>query len=147
MAADWRDYRTPRGRLLVFISDVCIVGASVAFALSVGRHWQWGPFVLGPVVGVLGFGAYALLFWILVRVLRPNSGELTKMRQGLHQRNLVILPTHVSLGLCTGVIAGSLGSYWPDLALASMVLVVGLLAPLALLPLLKRKAAAARSRE
>lgn len=140
------DYRTTRGRTVVYVSDLCIVGAGVVFAFASGRHWSWGPFVLGPTVGVLALGVYAALLGIVIKVVRPEADQLSKMQQGLRQQNLVVLPGYVSIGLCFGFIAGSLRSYWPDLVLALMILVFGLLVPLALLPLVKRKADAQRDR-
>jgi cytochrome bd-type quinol oxidase subunit 2 len=147
VAADWLDYRTERGRTLVYVSDICIVGVGVVLALAVGRHWSWGPFIPGPAVGVLGLSVHAALLGIVVKVFRPDVDQRNKARQGLRQRHLVVIPSYIALGLCVGLIAGALRSYWPDLALAVMVVVFGLLVPLALLPLVKRKADAVRNGE
>jgi hypothetical protein len=146
VGADWFDIRTVRGRGLVYASDLCVVGAGVVLAL-VGRRWSWGPFVLGPTVGVAGLGAYAALLGIVIKVVRADDDQLRKAREGLRQRNMVVIPGYLCFGLCAGLIAGSLHSYSPDVVLALMILVVGLLVPLAVLPVVKRKADALRERE
>lgn len=146
MGPDWFDYRAARGRILVYISDLGIVLAGVVFAIAVGRHWSWGPFALGVIVGVFAVFAYAALLGIVVKVVRPDGEQLSKARDGLRQRNLIVIPGYLSIGLCTGLIAGSVPSYWPDVVLALMILVLGVLVPLAFLPLAKRKADAQRNR-
>ena len=144
MAADWLDFRTARGRTVLYASDLCIVAAGVVLAPSVGRRWSWGPFLGGPIVASLGLGAYAALLAIAIKVVRPDGDQLNKARQGLRERNLIVIPGCLSIGLCAGLIAGSRRSYWPDLVLAGTILVAGILVPLAALPLLKRKADALR---
>jgi hypothetical protein len=140
----WLDYRTERGRKVVYVSDLCIVAAGVLFAAAVGRHWSWGPFALGLAVGVLGLGVYAAFLAIATRVVQLDRDELTKARHSLRLRNRIVVPGYVSIGLFCGVVSGSLRSYWLDLVLGLMILIMGLLIPLAVLPLVRRKAVSAR---
>lgn len=61
MASGSSDYRTPRGRALLWASELVVAGSSVVFPLALGHGWHWGPFVLGVCDGILGIAVYALL--------------------------------------------------------------------------------------
>lgn len=147
MARDWLDYRTTRGRTLLLVADLGIVGAGVVIATRPGRHWSWGPFVLGPIVGLLGLGAYAALLWAAIKIFRPDPAQVSEARQRLRQRNPIVVAGYVCIGLFAGLVAGSLRSYWPDVVLALMILVFAVLIPLAVLPPAKRKADALHARD
>jgi hypothetical protein len=147
MAREWLDYRTKRGRAAVLLADLAIVGAGVVIATQPGRRWSWGPFVLGPIVGLLGLGAYAALLRVAIKIFRPDPAQVSEARQRLRQRNPIIVAGYVCIGLFAGLVAGSLRSYRPDVVLGLMILVFAVLVPLAVLPLAKRKADALRARD
>jgi hypothetical protein len=52
----------------------------------------------------------------------------------LRARNAVIIPAYLTFGVAGGVIAGSVGSWWPDIALAAGILLFAVVVPLALFP-------------
>lgn len=145
MPSAWFDYRSVRGRVLLYIADAWIIAAGVIVAVAVGKHWAWWPFVLGPIIGAAGIGANVALMRLAVRVFRPSSDEMQRAKVQRRPLRLASFPGYGAFGLCVGLIAGSIPSYWPDIALAAMIFLTGILFPLALFPLFKRKADAARA--
>ena len=145
MPPTWLDYRSVWGRALLYVADAWIIAAGVIVALAVGKHWAWWPFVLGPIIATAGVGANVALLWIAVRAFRPGKDEMPRFKDGLRLRCIATVPGYGAIGLCVGLIAGSVPSYWPDVALPATILLTGILFPLVLLPFLKRKADAARA--
>jgi hypothetical protein len=139
------DYSSTRLRTSLYIGDLFIVGACAEFAAVIGRHWSWGPFAVGLVIGVLGIVGTVWIQKIAIRVLRPTRDQLDRARQGLRARNIALLPGYVAFGTSAGLIAGSLRSYWPDVVLTTMVIVLGFLVPLALVRVAQRRAHARRN--
>ena len=139
-SSDWVDLRTTRGRSLIYICD-CLMVVAVAVAVVVaGKHWAWGPFAAGMAIAVLGIACHALLINIVTRVVRPAAAELAQAKRRIHEQRLVVVPNYVSMGLCCALAAGAFRSYILPVVLAVLIVLLGVLLPLALLPMLKRKA-------
>lgn len=134
-----------RLRLWQYISDGCILFASVVIALIAGKGWAWGPFILGPAVIAAAALCNEVTFRVGIAVLQPNKGQLQRARTRRRNRNVVIVPAYVTFAVASGVIAGSLESYWPDAGLAGIVFLAAVALPIALLSLFKKRADLMRS--
>lgn len=98
-----------------------------------------GPFIVGPALAVVGLGAYLALPRVAAAYFKADADEVAWARARLRERHAIIVPGYVSFGLCCGLIAGSLPAYWPDVVFGLMLLILGIVVPLAALPLLKRR--------
>jgi hypothetical protein len=134
-----------RLRAMQYLSDGAILFASVVLALVAGKGWAWGPAVLGPVVVASAAACNDIAFRVAVSALRPTEEQLRRSRARRRRRNVIIVPAYITFAIASGVIAGSLKTYWPDLGLGGIVLVTAVVIPLAILPRLKRRAEAMRA--
>jgi hypothetical protein len=133
-----------RMRVMQYVSDGCIVSASVALAVFAGNGWAWGPAVVGPAVVVIAAASNAVMFRVGIAQLKPTNDQLRRARARRRNRNVIIVPAYVTFAVAAAVIAGSLESYWPDIVLGAIVVIATIVAPLVLLPRLKRHAEAMR---
>lgn len=139
--SSWLDIRTPAGRRMCWVSDACVLFAVVVFAVTVGTGWWWPPFIGGAAVGVAGVAAYRLQFPVLAAALGVSAQEAARGRAQVRDRDAVIIPGYLTYGVVCGVIGGSVGSWWPVIALAAGVVLFTVVVPLTLLPVLKRRIA------
>ena len=135
---------TGRYRAMQYFGFACILFACTVFAVVIGKHWAWGPFILAPALVAIGAGANALIVRRAIAWLQPSDAQLQRPVSHRRQRNTVIVPGYVTFGIGFGLIAGSIPSYWADLAIGLLILVMTVV-PLAMLPSLKRRAAAHRA--
>ena len=86
-AAAYQRYEAGKAATVVGISLVLgVMAASIANggllnpALALGAHaWQWGTFVLGPILGaIIGFNLYGLLFAPAAAVVEAAPGKKKK---------------------------------------------------------------------
>ena len=146
-SSSWVDLSTARGRSLIYVSDFFMVAAVAVAVIVAGKHWAWGPFVAGLAIAVLGVASHALLINVVTRVVRPSAGELVQAKRRIREQRLVVVPNYVTFGLCCALAAGAFRSYILPVVVAALIVLIGVLLPLALLPLLKRKAHARKRRE
>jgi MFS family permease len=136
---------TGRYRAMQYVSFACILFACIVFAMLVGKHWAWGPFILAPVIVAIGAGSNALMVRTATSWLRPTEEQLRRAASRRRVRNTVIVPSYITFGIGFGLIAGSIPSYWVDVAVGVLILLMSVLVPLAMLPSLKRRADAQRA--
>jgi hypothetical protein len=134
-----------RTRFLIYGSDACILLSGIGFAAVVGKHWDWSPFLASVAAAAAGFGAMMLFLHVVGTKMTMSDDELRTARQRLRVRNRINIPNYAAIGLACGTVAGSIPSYWPAVLLAAANLITGVGLPLALLPMVKRKADARRA--
>jgi hypothetical protein len=64
----------------------------------------------------------------------PPAAPQNAVRFAAARANAVIIPAYLTFGVAGGVIAGSVGSWWPDIVLAAGILLFAVVVPLALFP-------------
>jgi hypothetical protein len=121
--------------------------AAFAFATLVGKHWAWGPFVASLVIVAVLVAANALIANRALLSLGPNADQIRNLAERRRVRNRVLVPSFVTFAVAWGVIAGSARSYWPDVFVGAIFLVGGVVLPLAILPMLKRRVRAQQTGE
>lgn len=84
---------------MIYVSDAWIVAAGVVLAVGVGRHWAWGPFVLGPIISAVGLGANIALMWLAIRVVRPSQAEMQRAKPRQRQWYVITIPNYLSFEL------------------------------------------------
>jgi hypothetical protein len=136
---------TGRLRVMQYVSDACIVFACAVFAVVVGKHWDWSPFLLAAGLVAVGAGANALLVHAASKRFRLNEEQRRRAAARRRTRNTVVVPSYITFGVGFGLIAGSIPSYWADLAMGVFMLGVTVLLPLAMLPAIRRRVAAHQS--
>lgn len=136
---------TGRFRVLQYVADGCIVLACATFAALVGRHWAWGPFVLAALLVAAWFAANTAFLTMLIDRIGPSDSERADLRSRLRVRYKVLVPGAVAIAIGFGLIAGSIPSYWPDLGLGVMILILGVALPVLVLLRVRKRAAAERS--
>src|SRR5436190_12883970 len=102
-------------RLVQYVADVSVLLSGTAFAVAVGKHWAWGPFIVAPVVVAAGAAANALVVRVAITYFRPTEELLNRYKARRRNRNAVIVPAYPTVGIGVGLIAGSIPSYWPDI--------------------------------
>ncbi len=131
-----------RIKILVWVSTFLLLFASTGFVLTVGDGWSWPLFLWGALLGPVGVLIAHSTTIVAKSYLRPKQEEIPST--GAPRRD-AIPPARLAtalMGLPIGAIAASSGSAAPDI-----LMTVGLVAmtalPMAMLPAMKRKAAAA----
>jgi hypothetical protein len=97
------------------------------------------------VIALVGLGANDLLARAAISSFHPTDEDLRRLAPRRRQRNLVLYPVYAAFGIGCGLIAGSIPSYWPDAISGLLVILIGVLLPLAMLPSLKRRTALRRA--
>ena len=125
--------------MLQYLSDACIILACVVFALVAGKRWAWGPFITALLIVAAAAGMNAFMVRAVITASRPDDAQRRRLADRQRRRNSVIYPAYATFGIGLGLIAGSIPSYWPDVALGVLIMLTNVLLPLALLPALKRR--------
>ncbi len=140
--------RTYKGkyRALSYFNSLLIVGACTMFAVFVGKHWEWGPFIVAISIALLGSASQLAVVSTGFSSLGLPAEEQQRLRSRLRVRNAVILPTLLAIGAGCGLIAGSVPSYTLVVffGLGSLIFLVVL--PMLMVFLVKRRFNAQRAR-
>jgi hypothetical protein len=136
---------TGRLRLLQYIGDAGMLFACVVFALLIGKNWAWGPFLLAPVIVAVAPAASAMLLRYGKTKLRPTDADWQRAIARRRQWMTITVPAYVTFAVGVGLVAGSIPSYWPDVVLGVLIMLFTILLPLALLPVLLRRARSQRT--
>lgn len=134
-----------RLRLSQYLSYVWILFAYVVFAVLVGKHWAWGPFVLAAAVIAAGGAVNELIAHRAMSWFELTEEQRRRASARRRRRNRVFLPGYATFAIGFGLVAGSIPSYWVALVLSLVMLVMTVLVPLAMVPRLKRRVIAART--
>lgn len=129
----------PRSRRLIYASGTAVLVACAVAAFHFG-HWRWWLFAWGVLIGVLSATIYGLLLRLLPALLHVSVERTAQAQPRLAQMKRAVYPLGVSLGLAIGVLASGLASPWPDILLTVVVIVFQLVVPMAMLPMVRRRA-------
>jgi MFS family permease len=129
----------PRSRLLMYASGAAVLVACAVAAIQFG-HWRWWLFSWGALIGLVSATIYALLLRLLPALVHATVEQTAQAQPRITQMKRAVYPLLVNLGLAFGVLASGLASPWPDILLTVGVIVFQLVVPMALLPLVRRRA-------
>jgi hypothetical protein len=101
----------------------------------VGKRWAWSPFVVALLMACVWIVANA---WVL-RVVTAQHHLTDEQWQRISLRARVLIPSLLSFGICFGLVAGSIPSYWPDALFGSLLLLFGVAPQVILLIWMKRR--------
>jgi MFS family permease len=140
-----------RNRTLAYASAALVVVSSVVVALAVtfdmGGHWEWGPFFASLFVTAVGVACIEGLRRGMVVRAKPTPEQLTRFRESRRVRNPPLNATYMALAIGVGLISGAIPSYWPVVGLALFILAFGIVLPVAILALVRRRAALSRQND
>jgi MFS family permease len=128
-----------RSRLLIYASAAAVLFACTVAAIQFG-HWRWWLFAWGVLIGVLSATIYGLSLRLLPVLLHVPVGRIATAQPRVSQMKRALYPLQVTFGVAFGVLASGLASPWPDILLAAVVIVSQLAVPIALLPMVRRRA-------
>jgi MFS family permease len=129
----------PRSRRLIYASGTLVLVTCAVAAVHFG-HWRWWLFAWGVLIGLLSATIYGLSLRLLPALLHVSVERTAQAQPRLTQMKRAVYPLGVTLGLAIGVLASGLASPWPDIFLTVVVIVFQLVAPMAMLPMVRRRA-------
>jgi hypothetical protein len=135
-----------RLRAMQYLGYVWILFACAVFALLVGKHWAWGPFLLSAAVIAMGGAFNELIARRAMSWFELTEEQRRRVAARQRRRNRVYLTGYGTFAIGFGLVAGSIPSYWVAVVLGGAMLVMTVLVPLAIAPGLKRRAMADRKR-
>ena len=139
-------------------SDAVILGSSIFVVSSVGRGWTWPYLIWGVLLAPLWFLA---MRWIQGRSTLglPDSAWIrsdgsavdpevfiTERRAADLRDRWIVYVGMATFCLCAGIYSAGLRSAIPDIIVTIMIVVIGLVAPLVMLGVLRRRIVAGRLR-
>lgn len=77
--------------------------------------------------------------------MTPSPAGFRSLHAQLSRRRLIRSVGFVIAGIVAGVLAGSLPAWWPDIALAVVIVLLTIVLPLALVPVVRNRVASGRA--
>lgn len=136
---------TGKWRVAQYASGLTVLGALAVAAIVLRRGWAWGPFLAAPVVAVVVLVVNGAIVRYATSLFDPSSEERRRAAIRRRASGRVLSPVLMSMAVGWGILAAAMKSYVVDVVMAALVVLAGVVLPLAMLPAVRRRAAARRS--